>query len=212
MRSALARLPASDALRATLARLLVLHEEPDAALSLLQSKEFFIAESNAELIDLYREAKLSQGLLLLKKGQTTSATGVLLEAGKLPGTIAASDFERSVVPKLAYYQGYAHWLRGEGEVARKVWQSIAEMSGLEGEDAYFAGRALDRLDSASAPSLSSIPWPRGARRKVRPAAPRLAPTICGDWGWRAEASPTRRAPPSSRRCVSTPPSSPPSGN
>jgi len=145
VKSALARLPASDALRATLARLLVLHEEPDAALSQLQSKEFFIAESNPELIDLYREAKLSQGLLLLKKGQTTSATTVLLEAGKLPGTIAASDFERSVVPKLAYYQGYAHWLRGEGEVARKVWQGIAEMSGLEDEDAYFAGRALDRL-------------------------------------------------------------------
>lgn len=144
-KSALARLPSSDALRATLARLLVLHEEPDAALALLQSKEFFIAESNAELIDLYRETKLSQGLLLLKKGQTTSATAVLLEAGKLPGTIAASDFERPVVPKLAYYQGYSHWLRGDGEVARKVWQKIAEMSGLEGEDAYYAGRALDRL-------------------------------------------------------------------
>jgi tetratricopeptide (TPR) repeat protein len=145
VKSALTRLPASDALRATQARLLVLHEEPEAALSVLQSKEFFVAESNMELIDLYRETKLSQGLLLLKKGQTTSGTVDLLDAGKLPATIAASDFERALVPKLAYYQGYAHWLRGEGEAARQLWQKIADMRGLEGEDAYFAARALDRL-------------------------------------------------------------------
>jgi len=145
VKSALTRLPANDALRATQARLLVLREEPEAALSVLQSKEFFVAESNMELIDLYRETKLSQGLLLLKKGQTTSGTVDLLDAGKLPATIAASDFERALVPKLAYYQGYAHWLRGEGEAARQLWQKIADMRGLEGEDAYFAARALDRL-------------------------------------------------------------------
>ncbi|MGH9649643.1 MAG: tetratricopeptide repeat protein, partial [Terriglobales bacterium] len=145
LKAALARLPASDALRAMLARLLVVHEEPDAALSVLQSKEFFIAESNAELVDLYRETKLSQGLLLLRKGQTTTGSAVLLEAGKLPATIAASDFERVLVPKLAYYQGLAHWLRGEGETARLLWQKTAQMVGLEGEDAYFQGRALDRL-------------------------------------------------------------------
>ncbi|MFB3923745.1 MAG: DUF5107 domain-containing protein [Terriglobia bacterium] len=144
-KSALGRLPANDALRATLARLLILHEEPEAALAILQSKEFFVAESNPQLIDLYRETKLSQGLLLLRKGQTTSATSVLLEAGRLPGTIAASDFERAVVPKLAYYQGYAHWLRGDGETARKLWRSIAEMKGLEDEDAYFGARAFERL-------------------------------------------------------------------
>jgi tetratricopeptide (TPR) repeat protein len=144
-RSALARLPASDALRAALARLLVLHEEPDAALALLQSKDFFVAESSPELIDLYREAKLAQGLLLLKKGQTTSGTAALLDAGKLPATIAASDFESSVIPKLAYYQGLAHWLRGEGEPARQLWQKLAGMTGWVGEDAFFAARALDRL-------------------------------------------------------------------
>ena len=144
-RTALARLPANGALRAALARLLVLHEEPDAALSLLQSKDFLIAESSPELIDLYREAKLAQGLLLLKKGQTTSGTAALLDAGKLPATIAASDFEPPVIPKLAYYQGLAHWLRGEGEAARQAWQELAGATSGVGEDAFFAGRALDRL-------------------------------------------------------------------
>ena len=136
----------------------------DEAVELLTTKQFFVAELAYQTRILYVRALLMRGTRLFHEGRYEESAADFRRATEYPANLGASRFHDSSDAQAFYLLGLALEKLGRPDEAREAWTKAAEDTPVpETEQAYYVGKARERLGRADAKEAFDVMRPAGDR-------------------------------------------------